>query len=66
MSTLKEVFDEQFDQVKFNRDLCKRIIRYSQNFMTRNEDHNAFFGGLWASPIRFLESDRETCMKRVD
>ena len=67
MSTLKEVFDEQFDQVKFNRDLCKRIIRYSQNFMTRNEDHNAFFGGvlMGVHPIRFLESDRETWYEDV-
>jgi hypothetical protein len=67
MSTLKEVFDEQFDQVKFNRDLCKRIIRYSQSFMTRNEDHNAFFGGvlLGVNPIRFLESDREAWYEDV-
>lgn len=67
MSTLKEVLDEQFDQVKFNRDLCKRIIRYSQSFMTRNEDHNAFFGGvlLGVHPIRFLESDREAWYEDV-
>lgn len=67
MTTIKEAFDEQFDQVKFNRDLCKRIIRYSQNFMTRNEDHNAFFGGvlLGVHPIRFLESDREAWYEEV-
>lgn len=59
--TLKEVFDAQFDQVRFDRDLCTRVIRFSQHYMTRNDDHSAFFGGvlLGVNPIRFLESDRE-------
>lgn len=65
--TIKSVFDQQFDQVKFDRKLCERIIRYSQRYMTRNEDHSAFFGGvlLGVNPIRFLESDRETWYEDV-
>jgi hypothetical protein len=65
--TLKEVFDQQFDQVKFDRDLCQRVIQYSQRFMTRNDDHSAFFGGvlLGVNPIRFLESDREAWYEDV-
>jgi len=65
--TLKDVFDEQFDQVKFDRKLCERIIRFSNQFMTRNEDHSAFFGGvlLGVHPIRFLESDRDAWYEEV-
>lgn len=60
--TIKAALDAEFDQVNFDRKLCQRIIRYSNQFMTRNDDHSAFFGGvlLGVHPIRFLESDRET------
>lgn len=65
--TLKEIFDEQFDQVKFDKNLCQRIIRFSHQYMTRNDDHSAFFGGvlLGVHPIRFLESDREAWYEDV-
>lgn len=64
---LKTIFDAQFDQVKFDRSLCERIIRYSLNYMTRNDDHNAFFGGVLTGvhPIRFLNSDRERWYEEV-
>lgn len=65
--TLKDVFDAQFDQVTFDRKLCERVIRFSQSYMTRNDDHSAFFGGvlLGVNPIRFLESDREAWYEDV-
>lgn len=65
--TIKEVFDAQFDQVKFDRALCKRVIQYSQTFMTRNDDHSSFFGGvlMGVNPIRFLDSDREAWYEDV-
>lgn len=61
MATLREVFDEQFKNVKFDRQLCQRIIKFSNNFMTRNDDHANFFGGvtMGVHPIRFLEGDRD-------
>jgi hypothetical protein len=67
MATLREVFDEQFDQVQFDADLCKRIIQFSIKYMNRNDDHSAFFGGvlLGVNPIRFLESDREAWYEEV-
>lgn len=67
MATIKEIFDRQFDQVKFDAELCRRIVRFSQNFMTRNDDHSAFFGGvlLGVNPIRFLDSDREEWYEEV-
>lgn len=65
--TLKDVFDRQFDQVKFDKALCQRIIRFSQNFLTRNEDHAAFFGGvlLGVNPIKFYDRDREAWFEDV-
>lgn len=67
MSTLKAIFDEQFDEVVFDKALCQRIIRFSQWFMTRNDDHSAFFGGvlLGVNPIRFYDSDREKWYEEV-
>lgn len=61
MATLKAVFDEQFKDVVFDRALALRIIKFSNHFMTRNDDHANFFGGvtMGVHPIRFLESDRE-------
>lgn len=66
-TTIKEVFDRQFDTVKFDTALCKRIIQYSTRFMNRNEDHSAFFGGvlLGVNPVRFFDSDRETWYEDV-
>lgn len=61
MATLKEIFDRQFSEVRFDRALCQRIIQYSNRFMTRNDDHAAFFGSalLGVHPVRFLDSDRD-------
>lgn len=66
-STLKEVFDRQFDHVKFDDKFCKRVIQYSIRFMNRNEDHSAFFGGvlLGVNPIKFFDSDREAWYEDV-
>lgn len=65
--TLKDVFDDQFQDVKFDKALCQRIIQFSQQFMTRNQDHSEFFGGnlLGVNPIRFLNSDREAWYEDV-
>lgn len=67
MATLKEVFDDQFRDVKFDRNLCLRVIRFSNTFMTRNDDHASFFGGvlMGVHPIRFLSSDRERWYEEV-
>jgi hypothetical protein len=65
--TIKEAFDQQFDQVKFDTAFCKRVIQFSLKYMNRNDDHSAFFGGvlLGVNPIRFLESDREAWYEDV-
>lgn len=65
--TIKEVFDRQFDHVKFDADFCKRVIQYSIRFMNRNEDHSAFFGGvlLGVNPVKFFDSDRDAWYEDV-
>lgn len=61
MATIKEIFDRQFDGVKIDRALCARVIEFSNRFMTRNQDHNEFFGGVFigVNTVRFLDSDRD-------
>jgi hypothetical protein len=65
--TIKEVFDRQFDHVKFDAEFCKRVIQYSIRFMNRNEDHSAFFGGvlLGVNPVKFFDSDRDSWYEDV-
>jgi len=65
--TIKTVFDEAFSHVKFDKELCKRIVQFSLKYMNRNDDHSAFFGGvlLGVNPIRFLDTDRETWYEDV-
>ena len=67
MASIKEVFDRQFDHVKFDAAFCKRVIQYSIRFMNRNEDHSAFFGGvlLGVNPVKFFDSDRDTWYEEV-
>lgn len=59
--TIRQVLDKHFEDVKFDRDFCKRIIDYTVRYMNRNEDHSAFFGGvlLGVQEIRFYDTDRE-------
>ncbi|BEG72656.1 hypothetical protein [Pseudomonas phage PA1C] len=59
--TIRQVLDKHFEDVKFDRDLCKRIIDYTVRYMNRNEDHSAFFGGvlLGVQEVRFYDTDRE-------
>ncbi len=67
IGTIKHVFDEAFEGVKFDKDFCKRIVQYSLRYMNRNDDHAAFFGGvlLGVNPIRFLDQDRDTWYNEV-
>lgn len=65
--SIKEVFDRQFDHVKFDAAFCKRVVQYSIRFMNRNEDHSAFFGGvlLGVNPVKFFDSDRDNWYEEV-
>lgn len=57
--TLKEVFDDLFNQVKFDQKLAKLIKIYQVDFVHRSDDHRHFFGGnlIGDRPVRFTYSD---------
>lgn len=58
MATLKEIYDRHFSEVKFDRNLCQRIIRYSNQFMTKDRDHTEFFGnGLMGVNLIYFTND---------
>lgn len=59
--TVREVLDKHFEDVKFDRAFCQRIIDYTVRLMNRDADHSAFFGGvlMGVNEIRFYDNDRE-------
>lgn len=42
---VKEVFDNEVKDLEVDKELAAKIHRYKQNFINRNKDHAAFFGG---------------------
>lgn len=58
-STLIELFDNEFEHVKFDKKLAKSIYDYQFDFVNKNEDHMLFFGGvlLGVQTVRFNYSD---------
>lgn len=60
-SSVREVFDKMLPDLEFDQELAKRIHRYVQEFINRNKDHAAFFGGvlLGVEVVRFLDSDKD-------
>lgn len=67
MATLKEIYDRHFSEVKFDRNLCNRIIRYSNQFMTKDRDHTEFFGNalMGVNLIYFTDSDNRKLFEEV-
>lgn len=64
MSTYKivrDVFQGEIPDLKFDRTLAEKLHAYKQNFINRNKEHAAFFGGnlLGVHAARFLDSDRD-------
>lgn len=59
--SIKSVFQEECGDIKIDNRLIERIHRYAQNFINKNEDHVAFFGGnlLGVYPVRYTQSDRD-------
>lgn len=59
MITLKEVLDDQFKDVVFDKRLMDAIYRYQVEFLNRNSEHLAFFGSnlIGVHAIRFRVAD---------
>jgi len=59
MITIKEVMDEIWSGIKFDSRLAKKVHMYRIEFVTRNSEHMAFFGGnlMGVHKVRFTLSD---------
>lgn len=57
--SVKSVFEDECKGLKIDTKLMRRIANYRIRFLTRNEDHVAFFGGnlLGVHPIRYRSTD---------
>lgn len=45
MITLEQVFEEQIPNFKFDLQIAKEIYKFQTSFVTKNDEHLAFFGG---------------------
>jgi len=60
-TTIVDLLEKHFADVKLDRAFCMRVINFVTRFMNKNADHSAFFGGalLGVNPIRWHPTDRE-------
>lgn len=58
---IRDVFEGEVPDLKFDQNLAIKLHAYKQNFINRNREHAAFFGGnlLGVQVVRFLDSDRD-------
>lgn len=58
-NTLKDVFLKHTKDVKINKELLKELRYFESQFVNKNEDHIAYFGGnlLGTHPMRFKQTD---------
>lgn len=67
MNSIREIFDHELKHLKFDAELAKKIRNYKINFIHRNRDHAAFFGGnlLGVQVVRFLDTDTERWFEEI-
>lgn len=60
-TSVREVFDTMVPDLEFDKELALKVHRYVQEFINRNKDHAAFFGGvlLGVEVVRFLDADKD-------
>lgn len=58
-NTIKNVFEQVCGHVKFDVALAKKVVDFQMNFVYRNDDHVAFFGGVLTGVqvVRFTSTD---------
>ena len=61
-SSVKEVFDTECKHLFIDTRFLKKLNQYQMKFVTKNQDHIAFFGGnlTGVHVVRFTDSDRDT------
>lgn len=65
--TIKSVFDGLCQELVVDNHLVSRIAKYKSNFINKNEDHIAFFGGnlLGVEIVRHTRTDRDVFFEDV-
>jgi len=65
--TVKDLFDEQFKTVKFNKDLAERLYKFQMGFVNKNSEHLAFFGSnmIGVHTVRFTPRDESVLYYEV-
>lgn len=66
-NNVKDVFENEAKDLEFDKELLEFIHRYKQNFINRNKEHAAFFGGnlLGVNVVRFVDSDRDNWFDHI-
>ena len=66
--SLLDVFDEHLGKLKFNQALANQLYRFQVEFVNKNEEHMAFFGGklLGVQVVRFNDKDYEKFFDILD
>lgn len=64
---VKDVFEGIATDISFDKHLVEQLHRYKQNFINRNKEHAAFFGGnlLGVQIVRFLPADRNNWFDNI-
>lgn len=64
---VKDVFEDIATEVVFDKHFAEQLHRYKQNFINRNKEHAAFFGGnlLGVQIVRFLPADRNNWFDNI-
>lgn len=59
-ASVRSVFDEECSDLVFDDKFVKKLVMVEQNFVNKNDDHNAFFGGnlLGVHRVSFTDADR--------
>ena len=64
---VKDVFEKEAPDIETDKSLALAIHRYKQNFINRNREHAAFFGGnlLGVNVVRFVDADRDNWFDQI-
>lgn len=59
--TVKSVFDEECSGLEIGPKLVKALVMFEQNFVNKNDEHIAFFGGnlFGVNVVRFTNTERD-------
>lgn len=68
MKTIKQIFDEHFDSIKFNKNLYKEVYQFKMGFMSKSEEAIEFFGGnlIGVHVVKFTPSDENRYLGLFD